>query len=177
MTANFEELYDLPVYESLLEELKSICEYDNVCLNYPADHDDDCQIGVGSMKWDWDVSDKGYLIKTKKEKILHERDFTELCSIFRNTSFEKVYDALSKKYSLGRVRIMSSNPQTCLSWHTDYAKRIHFPIQTQDGCFMVIDDEVKHLKQNQWYMTDTHKMHTAFNVSNKVRYHLVGVIR
>lgn len=177
MMENFEELYDLPVYENLLEELKNICDYDNVCLNYPDGHEDDCQIGVGSMFWDWDISDKGKLVQVKKKHVLHERDFTNICSIFVGTSFEKIYNALSKKYSLGRIRIMKSDPQTCLSWHTDHGKRIHFPIKTQEGCFMVIDDEVKHLKQNQWYMTDTSKMHTAFNASNETRYHLVGVIR
>ena len=169
---NFEELYDLPIYNNLLEELKSVCEYDNVCLNYPAGYEDDCQIGVGSMFWDWDG-----LTKTKKQNPLHERDFTEFCSIFKGTSFEKIYKALSKKYSLGRVRIMKSDPKTCLSWHNDHGIRIHYPIKTQDGCFMVIEDEVKHLKQNQWYMTNTAKMHTAFNASNETRYHLVAGIR
>lgn len=174
---NFEELYDLPVYENLLEELKSICEYDNVCLNYPTGYEDDCQIGVGSMVWDWVLFDNGEKIKTPKPNRLHEKDFTELCAIFKGTSFEKIYNILSEKYNLGRVRIMESKPHTCLSWHTDFGKRIHFPIKTQEGCFMVIDDEIKHLKQNQWYMTDTSKMHTAFNASSEARYHLVGVIR
>lgn len=174
---NFEELYDLPVYENLLEELKSICEYDNVCLNYPVGYEDDCRTGVGSMKWDWSFGDNGELIKIQKVHPLHEKDFTELCEVFKNTSFEKIYNALSEKYDLGRVRVMKSQPHTCLSWHTDYGTRVHFPIKTQEGCFMVIDNEIKHLKQNQWYMTDTSKMHTAFNASNEDRYHIVAVIR
>ena len=88
--ANFEELYDLPVYENLLEELKSICEYDNVCLNYPVGYEDNCQIGVGSMVWDWVLCDNGEKIKTPKPNRLHEKDFTELCAIFKGTSFEKI---------------------------------------------------------------------------------------
>lgn len=176
MMENFEELYDLPVYENLLEELKSICDYDNVCLNYPAGHEDDCQIGVGSMKFDFEYAN-GELIKKEKPNRLREKNFTEFCSIFSGSSFELIYKALKEKYDLGRVRIMKSDPKTCLTWHTDYGKRIHFPIKTQEGCFMVIDNEVKHLKQHQWYMTDTSKMHTAFNGSNETRYHLVGVIR
>lgn len=174
MTANFKELYDLPIYENLLEELKNICDYDNVCLNYPAGHEDNCQTGVGSMAWDFKEYNGG-LIKTKKPNRLHEKDFTELCGIFKGTSFEDIFNALSKRYKLGRVRIMKSDPKTCLTWHTDYDNRIHYPIKTQEGCFMVIDNEVKHLKQNKWYMTNTAKMHTAFNGSTEPRYHLVAV--
>ena len=43
---------------------------------------------------------------------------------------------------------------------------------------MVIEDELMHLKQNQWYLTDTkYKSHTAFNATDIPRIHLVGCIQ
>jgi hypothetical protein len=42
---------------------------------------------------------------------------------------------------------------------------------------MVIEDEVKHLDQDKWWMADTIKLHTAFNASKESRIHLVAVIR
>jgi hypothetical protein len=41
---------------------------------------------------------------------------------------------------------------------------------------MVIQDEVLHLEQGQWYMTNTMPEHTAFNASKEDRIHLVVVV-
>jgi hypothetical protein len=60
---------------------------------------------------------------------------------------------------------MKSEPKTCLSWHVDFSTRIHYPMKTQEGCFMVIADEVCHLTENTWWWTDTVLPHTAFNAS------------
>jgi hypothetical protein len=83
---------------------------------------------------------------------------------------------LNQQYILGRVRIMKSEPKTCLSWHNDNSERLHYPLSTHSGCFMVIEDEVMHLEYNNWYITDTTKKHTAFNGSTNSRIHLVAVI-
>ena len=68
---------------------------------------------------------------------------------------------------------MKSKIKTCLSWHNDSSPRIHYPIKTQDGCLMVIGDEVKHLEQDKWWWTDTTITHTALNGSREERIHLV----
>ena len=48
-------------------------------------------------------------------------------------------------------------------------------IKTQKGNFMVIEEEVKHLEQDQWYLTKTgYNNHTAFNGSSESRTHLVA---
>lgn len=64
----------------------------------------------------------------------------------------------------------------CMSWHTDSSPRLHFPIKTQSSCFMIIEDEVKHITQSEWWMADTTKHHTALNASNEERIHLVAAI-
>ena len=71
---------------------------------------------------------------------------------------------------------MKSKPKTCLSWHKDDHLRLHFPIQTQEGCFMIIEDKSYFLNKNQWYLTNTLKSHTAINASKKDRIHLVATI-
>ena len=52
----------------------------------------------------------------------------------------------------------------------------HYPVKTQDGCFMVIENEIKYLELNNWYWTNTVLLHTAFNASKEDRIHLVAVI-
>lgn len=57
----------------------------------------------------------------------------------------------------------------------DLNKCIEQLVET-NGCYMVIGDEVLHLKQNEWTMADTCKSHTAFNGSLEPRVYLVAVI-
>ena len=71
---------------------------------------------------------------------------------------------------------MQAAPKTCLSWHVDRTTRLHYPIKTQTGCFMVIEDELFHLVENEWCMTNTIARHTAFNASLESRIHLVATI-
>jgi hypothetical protein len=41
---------------------------------------------------------------------------------------------------------------------------------------MIIEDEIKILEKNKWYLTNTLKNHTAINSSIETRLHLVAVI-
>ena len=118
----------------------------------------------------------GKIVTPLRVPPLQEEQFTTLCSAFKGTLFEEVYNTLSEKYKLGRVRLMNSQPKTCLSWHKDDTTRIHYPMKTQEGCIMVIQDEVKHLEQNTWYHTNTRVKHTAVNASKETRLHLVACV-
>ena len=187
--SNFEEVKALPAFPSLLEELtptmvECLNTHGQIGINSIAGFEHDHTMAIGSLIKDWDnlkIITTGavteYEIPDKTEK-LHEQDFTVLCNIFRNTAFEEIYNILNKKYIIGRLRLFKSEPKTCLSWHTDKGpSRLHYPIKTQPGCFMVIEDEVKHMEQNKWWITDTSKPHSAFNGSKESRIHLVAVIR
>lgn len=186
--SNFIELYApiSPPSDILLKELSEIVDISEIintskqiCLTAPKGHEDNIFFGVGSLQYDWfnkTILPDGTVQVPKRNPPLVESDFTEICTPFKNTHFEKMIDDLSEKYLLGRVRIFFSLPNTCLSWHRDTEERIHYPIQTQEGCFMVIDDEVKHLEQNKWYYTMTTKYHTAFNGSKEKRIHFVANI-
>lgn len=186
----FTEL-NLPIYDTLLEELTELLnsdklnwgEQNQICLNSISGFETDFHKGAGSLIYDWNNSKidsvngvHNITNLSKKLEQLSESDFNVMCSIFKGTTFETVYNMLTQYYILGRVRIMRTRPKTCLSWHNDDSLRLHFPILTQEGCMMVIEDEVMHLSKNKWYMTDTTKKHTAFNSSKSSRIHLVAVI-
>ena len=188
---HFKQLDDLPVLD-LLTDLSSMLEsdiihwhadHDQISLNTTSEYPDNYIKGCGSLIWDWenatDYIDKDGNLQFKVprfEKELQETDFNILCSQFKNTGFETVYRALDEKYHLGRVRLMRSQPKTCLTWHIDHHPRVHFPIKTQDGCFMVIDDQVQFMPENTWWYTNTLVKHTAFNGSGDPRIHLVATI-
>lgn len=154
-----------------------------MCLNTMPGHEDDYMLGTGSLTHDWDNArvevDAAGVERTVVEKFPNPRkewDFTVLCDQFYGTLFEQAYAALSARYRLGRVRLMKSRSKSCLSWHVDDHVRVHYPLKTQVGCFMVIDEELKHLPQNTWWLTNTLPFHTAFNASKEDRIHLVATV-
>jgi len=183
----FKEL-DYPKFD-LLEDFNMLLDTrfiqknkdnDQYCINTVPGEDDSPNFGRGSLEKDWDKSyydnETQKIVVPDKPVVYKEEDFTQLVSAFKNTSFEKMYDYLNEKYVLGRVRVMISKPKTCLSWHQDWHNRIHYPMQTQLGCLMVIEDEVKYLEKNKWYFTNTLVSHTAFNASFNDRIHLVATV-
>lgn len=180
----FRKLHNLPAYD-LYTEFKrlDIPWYQNqVCINTVLGVDD-YKLGCGSLQYNWEAAEtrvdengEEYKYVPEYDVKYSERDFTELCSLFVDTSFESVYNTLKEEYNLGRVRLMKSKPKTCLSWHKDTSPRIHFPVKTQEGCIMVIEDECFHIPNNEWYWTDTTVKHTAFNGSFEDRIHLVATI-
>lgn len=179
--SNFIDLGDLPTYNDLELELLQLVDLttNQYCVTSPKGHENNIFYGVGSLKYDWSksiVTEDGSVNVPLRDTVITESDFTEVCNLFKGTSFEKIYDALCKKYIVGRLRIMILEPSVCLSWHQDTEERIHYPIKTQEGCFMIIEDEIKHLEQNKWYYTKTLKKHTAFNGSKHRRIHLVANI-
>ena len=93
----------------------------------------------------------------------------------KGTYFEEIYNTLSKKYIIGRFRLLLLEPRTSLSWHRDPEPRLHIPILTNPGAHLVIDNRLKHLPAdgNVWF-TDTRKYHTVFNGGEENRIHLVG---
>jgi len=183
---HFKELNNLPVYTDLLQQINQydfVWRSNQVCINTAPGHESDTEYGVGSLVYDWkssyteqDEHGNDRVVVPEFAVPKQEQEFTKVCDVFRGTVFEHIYTELDKLYVLGRVRLMRSKSKTCLSWHQDTSTRIHYPIKTQEGCFMLIEDEVLHLKQHQWYYTNTLPKHTAFNASKEDRLHLVVVV-
>ena len=87
----------------------------------------------------------------------------------------KVFDILSSKYKLGRVRILLKEPRSTLSWHRDQDQD-YIPIITNLGYLMVIDNVAKLMPADgSVWITNNTKYHNAFNGGEENRIHLLLV--
>ena len=108
---------------------------------------------------------------------IDENLYTEFVKDFEHTYFKEVYDILSSKFKLGRVRILLKAPRTTLSWHRDPEPRLHIPIITNPGCLQVIGNVAKHLPADgSVWITNNTKYHNAFNGGEENRVHLVACL-
>ena len=108
---------------------------------------------------------------------IEEEEYSEFIPDYENTYFKEVFDVLSSKYKLGRVRILLKEPRSTLSWHRDPEPRLHIPIITNPGCLMVIDNVAKHMPADgSVWITNNTKYHNAFNGGEENRIHLVACV-
>jgi len=116
-------------------------------------------------------------VESVRAKKVDESAYTEFVKDLEDTYFKEVYDILSKKFKLGRVRILLKEPRSTLSWHRDPEPRLHIPIITNPGCIMVIENVAKHLPADgSAYITNNLKYHNAFNGGEENRVHLVACL-
>jgi hypothetical protein len=112
-----------------------------------------------------------------RAKRINETKYTEFVKDLEDTYFKEVYDILSKKFKLGRVRILLKEPRSTLSWHRDPEPRLHIPIITNPGCIMVIEEVAKHLPADgSAWVTNNMKYHNFFNGGEEDRIHLVACL-
>ena len=115
--------------------------------------------------------------EAKRAKRIDETKYTEFVKDLEDTYFKEVYDILSKKFKLGRVRILLKEPRSTLSWHRDPEPRLHIPIITNPGCIMVIEEVAKHLPADgSAWLTNNTKYHNFFNGGEEDRIHLVACL-
>jgi len=115
--------------------------------------------------------------ETLRAKPINEKAYTEFVKDLEDTYFKEVYDVLSKRFKLGRVRILLKEPRSTLSWHRDPEPRLHIPIITNPGCIMVIENVAQHLPADgSAYITNNLKYHNAFNGGEENRVHLVACL-
>ena len=108
---------------------------------------------------------------------IEEEKYSEFIEDYKDTYFKDVYETLSKKYKLGRVRILLKQPRSTLSWHRDPEPRLHIPIITNPGCIMVIDNVAKHMPADgHAWITNNTKYHNFFNGGEEDRIHIVACV-
>ena len=116
-------------------------------------------------------------VEVMREERIEEKKYSEFVKLFEDTYFKEVYDILSSKFKLGRVRILLKEPRTTLSWHRDPEPRLHIPIITNPGCLQVIENVAKHLPADgSVWITNNTKYHNAFNGGEENRVHLVACL-
>ena len=110
-----------------------------------------------------------------RDERIDESQYSEFINDYKETYFKEVFDILSSKYKLGRVRILLKEPRSTLSWHRDPEPRLHIPIITNPGSIMVIDNIAKHLPADgSVWITNNTKYHNFFNGGEQARIHLVA---
>jgi hypothetical protein len=115
--------------------------------------------------------------EVSRDVSIEEDKYSEFIEDFKNTYFKEVFDSLTKKYKLGRVRILLKQPRSTLSWHRDPEPRLHIPIITNPGCIMVIDNVAKHMPADgSCWITNNTKYHNFFNGGEENRIHLVACV-
>ena len=115
--------------------------------------------------------------EVSRDVAIEEEKYTEFVKDFEHTYFKEVYDELSKKYKLGRTRLLLKEPRSTLSWHRDPEPRLHIPIYTNPGAIMVVDKVAKHMPADgSVWITNNTKYHNAFNGGEENRVHLVACV-
>ena len=176
--------FDILKLREALKEVLSRKSYDDakgtkyiagICLNQiPGDPDSIKGENVKGVYWTKPGSSNKEELRAKP---IDESSYTEFVKDLENTYFKEVYDALSKKFKLGRVRILLKEPRSTLSWHRDPEPRLHIPIITNPGCMMVIENVAKHLPADgSVFITNNVKYHNAFNGGEENRVHLVACL-
>ena len=154
---------------------KTLRDFNAICVNRIPD-DEDSITGGNIRGLYWTKPDTTNFEEQRLEPV-QEHLYTEICPEFKDTYVEEVYNLISSKFKLGRVRFLMKPPRSCLSWHRDPEMRLHIPIITNEGCRMVIEDTSFHMPANgNGYITDNTKYHNFFNGSEVDRVHLVATV-
>ena len=171
--------FDITKLQQALNQVLKIKKYDNadgisnfgaICLNQIPGNPDSIK-GKNARGVYWTKPDHSGK-EALRDIMIDEKSYTEFVKDFEKTYFKEVYEKLSKKFKLGRVRILLKEPRSTLSWHRDPEPRLHIPIITNPGCIMVIEDVAKHLPADgSVYITNNLKYHNAFNGGEENRVH------
>jgi len=115
--------------------------------------------------------------EVERDVYVEEHLYTEFIPKYENTYFKEVYEMLTSRFKLGRVRLLLKQPRSCLSWHRDPEPRLHVPIVTNLGCRMVIGDVCRHMPADgSVWITNNTVYHNFFNGGEKERVHIVAGI-
>jgi hypothetical protein len=124
----------------------------------------------------WMRCDARY-VEEAMEELVDEAAFSEFEPAFAGTYFQHVHEELSKRFMIGRMRVLAKDIYTCNSWHRDPEPRLHIPIVTNPGSLFIVNHHVTHLPADgSVYFTDTRGYHTALNGGGDVRVHIVAAI-
>jgi len=124
----------------------------------------------------WTRVDERYK-EEPREDLVPEIDFSEFNPKFKGTYFEHVHEELTKRFPIGRTRILSKGLYNCNSWHRDPEPRLHIPLVSNPGSLFVVNHHVTHLPADgSVYFTDTRGYHTALNGGETRRVHIVAAL-
>jgi len=154
---------------------KTLRDFNAICINrIPGDENSITGGNVRGLYW---TKPDTTNVEEQRLPYIEEHRYTEICPEFKDTYVEEVYNLITSKFKLGRVRFLMKPPRSCLSWHRDPEMRLHIPIITNEGCRMIINDVSFHMPSNgSAYIVNNKEYHNFFNGSEIDRVHLVATI-
>lgn len=154
---------------------KTLRDFNAICINrIPGDENSITGGNVRGLYW---TKPDTTNVEEQRLPYIEEHRYTEICPEFKGTYVEEVYNLITSKFKLGRVRFLMKPPRSCLSWHRDPEMRLHIPIITNEGCRMIINDVSFHMPSNgSAYIVNNKEYHNFFNGSEIDRVHLVATI-
>ena len=154
---------------------KTLRDFNAICVNrIPGDENSITGGNVRGLYWTYPDTTN---VEEQRLPYIEEHKYTELCPEFKGTYVEEVYNHITNRFKLGRVRFLMKPPRSCLSWHRDPEPRLHIPIITNKGNIMVIENEAYHMPADgDGYITSNDKYHNFFNGSEIDRVHLVATL-
>jgi hypothetical protein len=189
-TISFKDFYEVPDLNFNISKLRSDLEkvLENKKFNSPGvthfgaiplnqiPNDESSVSGNNVRGKYWTIADDTGK-EVSRDIDIDESKYTQLVPEFEKTYFKEVFEILSKKFKLGRVRLLLKEPRSTLSWHKDPECRLHVPIITNKGCSMVIENVAKHLPADgKVWITNNTKYHNFFNGGEQARIHLVACV-
>lgn len=112
-----------------------------------------------------------------REDLVDEFAFTEFVPKFAGTYFQHVHEELTRRFPIGRMRVLSKGLYNCNSWHRDPEPRLHIPIVSNPGSLFIVNHHCTHLPADgSVYFTDTRGYHTALNGGETRRVHIVAAL-
>lgn len=115
--------------------------------------------------------------EVRREEAVDESRFSEFVPAFKGTYFEHVYAELTKRFAIGRMRVLSKGLYNCNSWHRDPEPRLHIPVISNPGSLFIVNHHATHLPADgSVYFTDTRGYHTALNGGETNRVHIVAAL-
>ena len=152
-----------------------VSNFGAICLNQ-IPGDPNSTAGNNARGIYWTKPDKSGK-ESSRDNLIDEKAYTEFVKDFEHTYFKEVFDELSKRYKLGRMRLLLKEPRSTLSWHRDPEPRLHIPIYTNPGAIMVVDKVAQHMPADgSVWITNNTKYHNAFNGGEENRVHLVACV-
>ena len=76
-------------------------------------------------------------------------------------------------YNESDISIVTSWPGQSYAKHTDEMYVVHVPVITNNKCYMYIGNHLYHLEYGYFYITNTRKEHSSFNLGNEPRIHIL----
>ncbi|MGI9363673.1 MAG: hypothetical protein ACR2O8_00680 [Rhizobiaceae bacterium] len=124
----------------------------------------------------WLRADHRY-VEEPREDLVEESQFSQFNPEFAGTYFEDVHRELTRRFPIGRMRVLSKGLYNCNSWHRDPEPRLHIPVISNPGSLFVVNHHVTHLPADgSVYFTDTRGYHTALNGGDTHRVHIVAAL-